>query len=219
MPAGMHINRQIFRQADFIQLSVDNVTHALRDAAIIVSVILIVFLWNARTTIITLVAIPLSLAVGLLVLNWLGMTINVMTLGGLAIAVGSLVDDAIIGMENAFRRLRENAAQPEGQRRSKAEVVFAAVSEIMSSILFATIIIAIVFLPLFFLSGIEGRFFRPLGVAFIVSIMASLVVALTVTPAMCKHMLHAKPTERESHDSLVVSWLSGRPGQSGTRQS
>jgi len=207
LPAGIEVNREVFRQADFIQLSVDNVIHALRDAAIIVTVILLLFLLNVRTTIITLVAIPLSLAVGLLSLRWMNMTINVMTLGGFAIAVGSLVDDAIIGTENAFRRLRNNAAAAEEQRRSKTSVVHDAIVEIMPSIVFATIIIAIVFVPLFFLSGIEGRFFRPLGIAFIVSILASLAISLTVTPAMCKVMLHAKPTKRESHDAFLVRWL------------
>ncbi len=207
VPAGLKINREIFRQANFIQLSVNNVMHALRDAAIIVSVILILFLLNARTTLITLTAIPLSLAVGLLVLNWLGMTVNVMTLGGFAIAVGSLVDDAIIDVENVFRRLRLNAAKPEGDRQSKVTVIFEASNEIRPAMVFATVIIALVFVPLMFLEGIEGRFFRPLGIAFVVSIMASLVVALTVTPAMCRHLLHAKPTESESHDGFLVRWL------------
>ncbi|GJM26827.1 MAG: multidrug transporter AcrB [Phycisphaerae bacterium] len=207
LPAGLKINREIFRQADFIQLSVDNVMHALRDAAIIVSIILILFLLNVRTTVITLTAIPLSLAVGLLVLNWLDMTVNVMTLGGFAIAVGSLVDDAIIDVENVFRRLRINAAKPEGDRQSKVSVIFEASNEIRPAMVFATVIIALVFVPLMFLEGIEGRFFRPLGIAFVVSIIASLVVALTVTPAMCRHLLHAKPTERESHDGFLVRWL------------
>jgi HME family heavy-metal exporter len=207
LPAGIHINRQIFRQADFIRFSVDNVTHALRDAAIIVSVILILFLLNARTTVITLTAIPLSMAMALFLLNWLGMTINVMTLGGLAIAVGSLVDDAIIDVENVFRRLRLNAAMTERDRRPKIDVIFEASNEIRPAMVFATLIIALVFLPLMFLEGIEGRFFRPLGIAFVASILASLIVALTVTPAMCRHMLHAEPTERESHESFVVRLL------------
>ncbi len=207
LPAGIHINRQVFRQADFIGLSVDNVIHALRDAGIIVSVILILFLLNIRTTIITLTAIPLSLAVGLLTLNGMGMTINVMTLGGFAIAVGSLVDDAIIDVENVFRRLRLNAARPEQERQSKLKVIFDASNEIRPAMVFATIIIALVFVPLMFLEGIEGRFFRPLGIAFVVSILASLVVALTVTPAMCRYLLHAKPTERESHDGFLVRWI------------
>jgi len=207
LPAGIHINRQIFRQSDFIQHSVDNVVHALRDAGIIVSVILILFLLNVRTTVITLTAIPLSLAAGLLALNGMGMTINVMTLGGFAIAVGSLVDDAIIDVENVFRRLRLNASRPEQERHTKLQVIFSASNEIRPAMVFATVIIALVFLPLMFLEGIEGRFFRPLGVAFVVSILASLVVALTVTPAMCRYLLHAKPTDRESHDGFLVRWL------------
>ena len=190
MPDGIALNRQIFRQSDFIRLSVDNVMHALRDAAIIVSIILVLFLLNVRTTLITLTALPLSLAVGLLVLDGMGETINVMTLGGLAIAVGSLVDDAIIDVENVFRRLRENAARPESERRTRTlEVIFTASNEIRPAMVFATVIIALVFVPLMFLDGIEGRFFRPLGTAFVVSILASLLVALTVTPALCRWLL------------------------------
>jgi HME family heavy-metal exporter len=207
LPAGLEVNRQIFRQADFIRLSVDNVIHALRDAAIIVAVILILFLLNVRTTLITLTAIPLSLAAGLQALNWLDISINVMTLGGLAIAVGSLVDDAIIGMENSFRRLRQNAALDEGQRQPKRAVIASAIHEVAPSIVFATVIIAIVFVPLFFLQGIEGRFFRPLGIAFIVSILASLVVSLTVTPAMCRFLLHDRLKASEKRDGFLVRWL------------
>lgn len=207
LPAGIRVNRQVFRQADFIILSVNNVVHALRDAGIIVTVILILFLLNVRSTIITLTAIPLSLAVGLLTLNGLGMTINVMTLGGFAVAIGSLVDDAIIDVENVFRRLKLNAAQPEHARRSKLKVIFEASNEIRPAMVFATIIIALVFLPLMFLEGIEGRFFRPLGVAFVVSILASLLVALTITPAMCRYLLHARPSQRESQDGFLVRWL------------
>lgn len=207
LPDGLVINRQIFRQADFIRLSVDNVVHALRDAAIIVSVILILFLLNIRTTLITLTALPLSLASALLVLDWMGETINVMTLGGLAIAVGSLVDDAIIDVENVFRRLKQNAAKPEGERTPKLEVIFDASNEIRPAMVFATIIIALVFVPLMFLEGIEGRFFRPLGVAFVTSILASLLVALTVTPAMCRYLLHERPSRREAVDGLLVRSL------------
>ena len=189
LPEGVVVNRRIFRQSDFIGLSVRNVVEALRDAAIIVSIILVLFLLNIRTTLITLTALPLSLAVALLVLGWMGETINVMTLGGLAIAVGSLVDDAIIDVENVFRRLKQNAARPEGSRRPVREVIFEASNEIRPAMVFATAIIALVFLPLMFLEGIEGRFFRPLGIAFVVSIGASLVVALTVTPALCRYLL------------------------------
>jgi CzcA family heavy metal efflux pump len=207
LPEGLHINRQIFRQADFIDLSISNVVHALRDAAIIVSVILILFLLNIRTTVITLTAIPLSLAVGLLVFDWMGMTINVMTLGGLAIAVGSLVDDAIIDVENVFRRLNENASMPEADRRPRLKVILDASNEIRPAMVFATIIIVLAFLPLMFLEGIEGRFFRPLGIAFGVSIIASLAVALTVTPAMCRYLMYGKDTKGESTDPPLVSWL------------
>ena len=207
LPEGVHVNRQIFRQSDFINLSLGNVVHALRDAAIIVSIILLLFLLNVRTTLITLTALPLSLAVALLVLDWMGETINVMTLGGLAIAVGSLVDDAIIDVENVFRRMKENAARPEGERRSKMKVIFEASNEIRPAMVFATVIIALVFLPLMFLEGIEGRFFRPLGVAFVISIMASLLVALTVTPALCRYLLHARPGRRESTDGFLVRFI------------
>ena len=207
LPEGLHINRQIFRQADFINLSVSNVVHALRDAAIIVAVILILFLLNIRTTIITLTAIPLSLAVGLLVFDWMNMTINVMTLGGLAIAVGSLVDDAIIDVENVFRRLNENAAKPESEREPRLEVILAASNEIRPAMVFATIIIVLAFLPLMFLEGIEGRFFRPLGIAFGVSIIASLAVALTVTPAMCRYLMFGKSKHDESTDPPLVRKL------------
>ena len=207
LPEGVFINREIFRQSDFIQHSVTNVTHALRDAAIIVAVILILFLLNVRTTVITLTAIPLSLAVGVLALDWIGMTINVMTLGGLAIAVGSLVDDAIIDVENVFRRSNENAAKPESERRPRLEVIFDASNEIRPAMVFATIIIVLVFLPLMFLEGIEGRFFRPLGAAFGVSILASLLVALTVTPAMCRYLIRGRVNQNESNDTPLVRWL------------
>ena len=204
MPAGVHVNRQIFRQADFIHVAVNNVVKALRDAAIIVSVILLLFLLNFRTTVVTLTALPLSLAAGLLALEAMGETINVMTLGGLAIAVGSLVDDAIIDVENVFRRLKQNASKPAEDRRGKKEVIFEASNEIRPAMVFATIIIVLVFVPLMFLEGIEGRFFRPLGVAFVVSILASLLVALTVTPALCRLLLHAKPSAREAREAIVV---------------
>ena len=207
LPEGIQINRQIFRQADFIELSVENVVHALRDAAIIVSVILILFLLNVRTTVITLTAIPLSLVVGLLVFDWLNMTINVMTLGGLAIAVGSLVDDAIIDVENVFRRLNQNVKRPEAEQRPRLAVILDASNEIRPAMVFATVIIVLAFLPLMFLEGIEGRFFRPLGIAFGVSIIASLLVALTVTPALCRYLMKGRLGESESGDAALVRWL------------
>ncbi|MGE0433175.1 MAG: efflux RND transporter permease subunit [Planctomycetota bacterium] len=189
MPAGMTLNRHVFRQADFIELSVENVVHVLGEAAIIISIVLILFLLNVRTTFITLTALPLSLAVTLLLLDWWGMSLNVMTLGGLAVAIGVLVDDAIIDVENVFRRLRENRARPKEQRRHLLRVVYDASNEIRPSMVFATVIIVLVFVPLLFLGGLEGRFFRPLGIAYIVSILASLIVALTITPALCRYLL------------------------------
>jgi HME family heavy-metal exporter len=207
LPPGLVINRAIFRQADFIDHAVGNVVHALRDAAIIVAVILALFLLNVRTTVVTLTALPLSLAAGLLALDALGETINVMTLGGLAIAVGSLVDDAIIDVENVFRRLKQNAVLPAAERRTKRQVIFDASNEIRPAMVFATVIIALVFVPLMFLGGIEGRFFRPLGIAFVVSLLASLLVALTVTPALCRLLLHAEPTAHEARDGFLVRGL------------
>jgi Cu/Ag efflux pump CusA len=177
-----------FRQEDFIQKSVENVVEALRDGAIIVSIIVILFLGNWRTVAITLTALPLSIVLGLVVLNWLGVGLNTMTLGGLAIALGGIIDDAIIDAENVYRRLRENnalgaAAQP------PAKVVFDASVQIRSSVVLATIIVCIVVAPIFTLSGVEGRIFTPLGMAYILSTMASLLVALTVTPALCYLLL------------------------------
>ncbi len=204
LPAGVSVNRRIFRQAEFIDLAVHNVVAALRDAAIIVALILGLFLLNVRTTVVTLTALPLSLGAGLLVLDWMGETINVMTLGGLAIAVGSLVDDSIIDVENVFRRLQQNARRPEHERLPKHEVVFEASNEIRPAMVFATALIALVFVPLMFLEGVEGRFFRPLGVAFVVSLLASLLVALTVTPALCRVLLRdARGGHGEADGPLV----------------
>ena len=207
LPAGVQVNRQIFRQADFIGLAVNNVVKALRDAAIIVSVILLLFLLDVRATLVTLTALPVSLAAGLLVLSALGETVNVMTLGGLAIAVGSLVDDAIIDVENVLRRLRQNARRPVAERLSARRVIFDASNEIRPAMVFATVIICLVFGPLMFLEGIEGRFFRPLGVAFVVSLLASLVVALTLTPALCRIVLPSRAEREGSGEGAVVRGL------------
>ncbi|MBK9973717.1 MAG: efflux RND transporter permease subunit [Planctomycetes bacterium] len=202
----VRLNRHVMRQSDFIGISIHNVVGVLRDAAILVAIVLILFLLNVRTTIITLTALPLSLAVAILMLWWLDLNINVMTLGGLAVAIGELVDDAIIDVENVYRRLRENAALPEAQRRTARQVVFDGSNEIRSSIVFATVIIVMVFVPLLFLQGIEGRFFRPMGMAYIVSILASLVVAVTVTPALCLLLLRkTKPGKHQ--DSWLVRQL------------
>ena len=207
LPAGITIEREIFRQADFIALAIDNVVAALRDGAVLVIVILFLFLWNFRTTAISILAIPLSLAVAVIVMRLVGVTINTMTLGGMAIAVGALVDDAIIDVENTFRRLRENRHTPDGESRPALDVVFDAAREVRGPIVNATAIIAVVFLPLFFLSGVEGRMLRPLGLAYVVSILASLVVALTVTPVLCSLLLPAAPIMKEEGDSWVVRSL------------
>jgi CzcA family heavy metal efflux pump len=206
LPAGVELDRHVMRQSDFINLSLNNLIHVLRDAALFVAIVLVLFLLNVRTTLITLAAIPLSVSVALVFLHWIGMSINVMTLGGLAIAIGELVDDAIIDVENVFRRLGENARLPEDQRKRKAQVVFEASNEIRSSVVFATVIIVAVFIPLLFLQGIEGRFFQPMGLAYIVSILASLLVALTVVPALCKLLLSekAKSTHKEGP---LVRWV------------
>jgi HME family heavy-metal exporter len=199
LPPGVKLNRHVVRQSDFISLSVRNVIEVSRDAAIFVAIVLVLFLMNVRTTLITLTALPLSVAVALLVLSALGLTVNVMTLGGLAVAIGELVDDAIIDVENVFRRLKENRAFPPEHQKPHLQVVFEASNEIRSSVVFATIIIIIVFVPLLFLQGLEGRFFRPLGIAYIVSILASLVVALTVTPALCRLLLRGKLGKSDHH--------------------
>ncbi|GAB4546239.1 MAG: efflux RND transporter permease subunit [Phycisphaerales bacterium] len=184
LPEGVVLNRHVMRQSAFINRSIDNVMHVLRDAVIIVSVILVLFLMNVRATIITLTALPVSIAAALLTMDIAGMGLNVMTLGGLAVAIGVLVDDAIIDVENVFRRLRQD-----GGVRPVGDVVYEASNEIRPAMVFATVIIVMVFVPLLFLEGIEGRFFRPLALTYMVSIGASLLVALTLTPAMCRVLM------------------------------
>lgn len=189
LPADVVLDTKIFRQADFIGTSVKNVQNALIEGGIFVIIILFLFLGSFRTTLISLLAIPLSLLGAILVLKHLGMNINTMSLGGMAIAIGSLVDDAIIDVENVYKRLRQNRAKPEHERESSFTVVFEASKEIRASILNATLIIIVAFLPLFFLSGMEGRMLQPLGIAFIVSLFVSLIVAMTLTPLLAKMML------------------------------
>jgi CzcA family heavy metal efflux pump len=189
LPDGMIIETDLFRQADFIQMAVSNVESALRDGAILVVIVVFAFLLSPSATLITVLAIPLSLITAVVVLDAMGTSINTMTLGGMAIAVGALVDDAIIDVENIARRLRENAARPAAERRGTLEVVFDATHEIQSSIVFATLIIILVFLPLFFLAGIEGRLLQPLGLAYVVALAASLLIAVTVTPVLGYYLL------------------------------
>ncbi|MBL7942202.1 MAG: efflux RND transporter permease subunit [Flavobacteriales bacterium] len=189
LPPDVVVNPEIFQQKSFIEHSLTNVEEALRDGFILVVIILFLFLLNIRTTLITLTAIPLSMVISAIVFYLAGISINTLTLGGIAIAIGELVDDAIVDVENVFRRLKENRALPEAQRISSLQVVFNASSEVRNSIVYATVIVVLVFLPLFWLEGIEGRIFAPLGIAYITSILASLLVSLTVTPAMCAWLL------------------------------
>src|SRR6187455_1268597 len=210
LPAGMTIDRRIFRQADFIQVAVDNVFRALRDGGLLVVIIVVVFLANARASAITLTAIPLSLAAAVLALRAFGAGINTMTLGGMAIAVGDLVDDAIVDVENVVRRLRENRARPEDERQSAATIVREATLEIRSSIVFATVIIVVVFLPMFGLTGVEGRLLTPLAFAYIVALLASLAVAVVVTPALCYAFLPAARSIQRGHDGWLTRVLRAR---------
>lgn len=189
LPEGVTLEKENFRQADFIEVAIGNVSEALRDGAILVVVVLALFLGSLRTTLISALAIPLSLVMGALVISAFGLSIDTMTLGGLTIAIGLLVDDAIIAVENVFRRLKEERQLPEADRREPTEVVASATTEVVSPILFATLIIVLVFLPIFFLPGLEGRLLRPLGLAFMAALSASLVVALTVTPVLAVLLL------------------------------
>ena len=207
LPEGITFERQIFRQADFISLAVDNVILALRDGALFVIAILLFFLWNVRTTLISVAAIPLSLALAIIVMRALGGTVNTMTLGGMAIAIGALVDDAIIFVENVHRRLRDNRRRPHGERIAALPIIRSAASEIRDPILNATLIITIVFVPLFFLSGVEGRMLKPLGEAYIVSILSSLIIAVTVTPALCYLLLPNDHSIKRRHEPWLVRGL------------
>jgi len=207
LPAGMKLETDIFRQSDFIERAIDNIKKVLTEGALLVIVILFLFLGNVRTTLISITAMPLSLLFAIFALRIFDISINTMTLGGMAIAIGVIVDDAIIDVENVFRRLQENRLKPENLRSPSRMVIFEASKEIRASIVNATMIILMVFMPLFFLTGVEGRLLRPLGISYMVSIGASLIVALTVTPALCSYLLpRAKCLEREE-ESAVVRWL------------
>ncbi len=211
LPADVKLSTDIFRQERFINNSINNVEKSLLEGSIFVVVILFLFLMNGRTTFISLMALPLSLLTTILVLKLMGLTINTMSLGGMAIAIGSLVDDAIIDVENVFKRLRENRKKPKNERSSILEVVFEASKEVRMPILNSTLIIIASFVPLFFLSGMEGRMLIPLGIAFIVSLIASTIIALTVTPVLCSYMLGrgAKDGKEEREPRLVAKLKSG----------
>ncbi len=209
LPADVKMDTKIFRQADFIEASVNNVGRALLEGALFVIIILFLFLGSFRTTVISVIAIPLSLLGCIIVLHLLGMNINTMTLGGMCIAIGSLVDDAIIDVENVYKRLRQNFRKPREERQAVFTVVFDASREIRASILNATFIIIVAFIPLFFLSGMEGRMLKPLGVAYIVALFMSLIVAMTVTPLLCKLMLSGeKYLGKKEKDSWLTRKLS-----------
>ncbi|MBK6766724.1 MAG: efflux RND transporter permease subunit [bacterium] len=209
LPADVKANASVFRQADFIELAVENVFDALRDGAILVTLILILFLGHLRTTFISLTAIPLSLLVTVLVMRMLGLTVNTMTLGGMAIAVGVLVDDAIVYVENVYRRLRDNRLKPADLQRRIFDVVYDASQEIRQPMVIATVIIIAVFLPLFFLSGLEGRLLRPLGFAFAISVFASLLVAVTVVPALSYWLLPTLKAHKVEQEPWLVRKLKG----------
>lgn len=208
LPADVTIDTGIFRQADYIQSSVNNVTQSLIEGAVCVILVLFLFLTSFRTTVISIVAIPLSLLCTMIVLYLAGMDINTMTLGGMCIAIGSLVDDAIIDVENVYKRLRENHLKPVGERLSTFRVVYEASSEIRASIIHATLIIMVTFMPLFFLSGLEGRMLKPLGISYLIALLMSLFVAMTVTPLLCKMMLSGeKCLTRSEKKNWVDRWL------------
>lgn len=207
LPADVKINSQIFRQSRFIDSSIDNVKKSLIEGAIFVIIVLFIFLMNWRTTIISLISIPLSIVFSLLAIRWMGLTINTMSLGGIAIAVGSLVDDSIVDVENVFKRLRQNREKPENERESVIKVVYEASKEVRMPMLNSTLIIIASFLPLFFLSGMEGRMLKPLGITFIISLMASTLVALTVTPVLSSFLLGSQNSDKTGKEPTLVRWL------------
>lgn len=208
MPGDVHVSTDIFRQANFINSSIDNVQDSLIEGAIFVVIVLFMFLANVRTTVISLVTLPLSLLITLLVLHYMGLSINTMSLGGMAIAIGSLVDDAIVDVENVWKHLCQNRMLPAEERRPVLDVVFDASREVRMPILNSTIIIMVSFVPLFFLSGMEGKMLIPLGIAFIVSLFASTVVALTLTPVLCSYLLGGrKGSDSLPKEAFVAVWL------------
>ena len=197
LPADIHISTDVFRQSRFIDNSIDNIQKSLFEGSVFVIIVLFFFLMNLRTTVISLVALPLSLLVSILTLHFMGLTINTMSLGGMAIAIGSLVDDAIVDVENVYKRLRENRLLPENERKRPIDVIFEASKEVRMPILNSTLIIIVSFVPLFFLSGMEGRMLMPLGISFIIALFASTVVALTLTPVLCSYLLTDKKNDKK----------------------
>lgn len=218
LPKDVKVHTNIFRQADFIENSISNLQRSLIEGAFFVVIVLFIFLMNARTTLISVVALPLSVIITIIVLHFMGYTINTMSLGGIAIAIGSLVDDAIVDVENVYRRLRENAALPVGERQPILKTVYKASAEVRMPIFNSTLIIIACFLPLFFLTGMEGRLLIPLGVAFIVALIASTIVALTLTPVMCSWLL--SPQKRENEELSREPWATRklRAGYSSSLQ-
>lgn len=209
LPSDVKISTDIFRQSRFIENSIGNVQKSLFEGGIFVVIVLFIFLANVRTTFISLITLPISLLASILTLHYMGLSINTMSLGGMAIAIGSLVDDAIVDVENVYKRLRENRLKPESERLRTIEVVFNASKEVRMPILNSTLIIIVSFIPLFFLSGMEGRMLAPLGIAFIVALIASTVVALTLTPVLCSYLLNSKSTKKEMKESFVAVHLKG----------
>ena len=207
LPSDINIATDIFRQQKFIDSSIDNIKKSLYEGALFVIIVLFFFLMNVRTTLISLVTIPLSLLVSILTLKLMGLTINTMSIGGMAIAIGSLVDDAIVDVENVFKHLRQNRKLPESERQSIVQVVFNASREVRLPILNSTFIIVVSFIPLFFLTGMEGRMLRPLGIAFITALFASTLVALTLTPVLCSFLLGSESSDKAGKDPALVRWL------------
>lgn len=207
LPKDVNISTDTFRQSNFIDSSISNIQGSLIEGALFVVIVLFFFLMNIRTTMISLVALPLSVIVTIIVLHLFGYTINTMSLGGIAIAIGSLVDDAIVDVENVYKRLRENRLLPKDERKSVIDVVFHASAEVRMPILNSTLIIIACFLPLFFLTGLEGRLLIPLGISFIVSLVASTIVALTVTPVLCSYLLKGNKKEKEEKDPYITAKL------------
>lgn len=205
LPKDVKVHSSLFRQQEFIQSAIKNVEEALRDGAILVVVILFLFLWNFRTSVINLTAIPLSLIATALVFSWLGMSINTMTLGGLAVAIGELVDDSIVDVENIFRRLKENRKSPTPM--PFLAVIYSASSEIRNSIVYATLVIGIVLVPLLSLAGIEGRLFAPIGISYLISLFASLLVSLTVTPVLASYLLPRAKIIEHKEDAFLLRWM------------